>query len=152
MGTIPSTLDLPLTLGAAQAWTIDEAQTPFDDAVSEDEPLTVDFSNGSSVYPTGGVEGGDVTAPGDGGFYLNGGMAVNSTNSNPFELENGGGIEANQSNNSVGPVTVDANGWSSVGGVVKQKPEKLERACVRWHNRRRVGQCRTPPAASGSRS
>jgi outer membrane protein assembly factor BamB len=116
-GTNPSTLDLPLTLGAPQTWTIDEADTPLDQAVAGDEPLTVDFSNSSSVVPSGGFEVGDLTATGDGALYLNGNMTVNSTDSNPTELDSGGGIEADQSNNSVGPVTVGSGGWLSVGGV-----------------------------------
>jgi hypothetical protein len=116
-GTAPSTLDLPLTLGAPQSWTIDDADTPFDDAVSGDQPLRVAFSNGSSLVPSGGIEVGDLTASGEGGFYLNGSMAVNSTDSSVVNLENGGGIEADLSNNSVGPVTVDSDGWLSVGGI-----------------------------------
>lgn len=75
------------------------------------------FSNGSSLVPSGGIEVGDVTATGEGGFYLNGSMAVNSTDSGSVDLQNGGGIEADLSNNSVGPVTVDSDGWLSVGGV-----------------------------------
>lgn len=115
--TTPSTLNLPLTLGAPQSWTIDDAATPFAGAVSGDEPLTVAFNAGSSLIPSGGIEVGNVTATGAGGFYLNGNMAVNATSSRSVELEAGAGIEADRSDNSVGAVTVDANGWLSVGGI-----------------------------------
>ena len=112
----PSSFWLPITLNAGQTWTIDEGPIPFNNFVSGNQNLTVNF-NAGSVEPYAGLEVGNITATGTGGFYLDDAMAVNSADGNSTLLENGAGIEADSHSNSVGPLTIGSGGWVSVGGV-----------------------------------
>lgn len=114
--SVPPTLALPLTLSADQTWTIDEGPVPISGIVSapQYESLTLDFANGE-IEPSD-LEVGDLTATGQGDIHLDGNMAVNSDSLGPITLDNDAGLEADESGNSVGPVSVGSNGWISVGG------------------------------------
>lgn len=120
-GTGASEVGLPLVLTAPQSWTLDENEIPLD-AVTGNQPLTMDFNAGSSAQPEADIEVGPITESGDGALYLDGQTlsgptTVNSSDGNSLELENGAGIEADREDNTVGPLTVDSTGWVSVGGV-----------------------------------
>jgi Bacterial Ig-like domain (group 3) len=119
----PPTFQLPITLGASQDWLINEGPVVFNDAVNGSQQVTMSFDNGS-VEPSAGLEVGPVLVEGDndgdgdgGGLYLDGDMAVNSTDLNPVEATADGGIEADGPGNSVGPLTLASEAWLSVGGV-----------------------------------
>jgi hypothetical protein len=112
----PPQLDLPLLLGAPQSWTIDSGPVVLGGGVSGDETLALNVDAGS-IEPRAGFEVGPISEDGNGGFYLDGNESVNSTDGNAITLLNGAGIEADQTGNTVGPVTLEPSGWISVGGI-----------------------------------
>jgi outer membrane protein assembly factor BamB len=112
----PPTFDLPITLGAPQTWTIGEGPVVFNGAVTGNQDLALNFDTGS-IDPWSAMDVGDITAHGTGGLYLDGDTAVNSTDLDPITVSNGAGVEADQTDNTVAPLTVGSDGWVSVGGI-----------------------------------
>ncbi len=112
----PPVFGFPITLDQPQSWNIDEGPVPFVDAIAGSEPLTLKLSNGS-IEPVSGMEVGPITASGVGGLYLDGDTQVNSSDSAPVSVSADAGLEADDIDNSVGPLTVGSGGWLSVGGV-----------------------------------
>jgi hypothetical protein len=111
----PPTFALPILLGALQTWTIGEGPVSFTDPIVGNQNLSLDFEGGS-IEPAS-AEVGDISATGDGGFYLDGDDAVDSADGSATSVAGGAGIEADRTGNSIGPVTIGSNGWLSVGEV-----------------------------------
>src|SRR5262249_52977193 len=111
-----SAVDIPITLGGPQTWTIDDALAVFNGQIDGNQSLTLNF-HGGAIAPYSEIEVGDLTVGGVGVLYLDGDTAGNATDGSPVAVANGAGIEADQTANNVGPLTVGRDGFVSVGGV-----------------------------------
>jgi hypothetical protein len=112
----PPSLSLPITLGAPQTWGVDQGPVVFNDQISGNQSLSLNFNDGS-IEPSSSMEVGRLGGAGEGGFYLDGDTAVNSTDLNLVQLAGGAGVEADQTGNAIGPLELDQNGWLSLGGI-----------------------------------
>jgi hypothetical protein len=111
----PPTFGLPIDLTGGQTWTVSEGPVRFSRGISGGEALALDASNGSLVAPDGGMEVGPVSASGDGGFYLDGSTSINESSGSSIDVSDGGGLEADQTNNTISGLDVDTGGWLSIG-------------------------------------